>query len=492
MSSTDPSTAPQDDVPERDGAGRWVFASRVAVQVSQLVIFLAAARFLTPEAFGVFALVQAFSVLLFLAAAAGWREFVMSWTGEERGVDQAITYAILGGAGMMLAGFAAAGVLSRFLVDPTAPALLALFSGCVLLSPIASAYSGVLVRRHRIAGLSLVTIAAELVGLAVSVGTLFLGWGVFALGAGKLAVQLVMLAGVAGLAKRPFRPALRAGHGRAILAISGQILANRLIGYVQSNGSTFIVGAFLGPASVGFYRAAERLVSAVAELVMEPLRLIAWVRFRQAAGQAAPDGAVKAHLAAEATRILPLFIVLAAPVFVGLALVSGELVALLLGEVWRPAGGVAAILALGALAAIPNTTTEPLLSLGGEIRRLPPVLLFNAAVAVAALAALGKFGLIAAALANPAAGVIGVAAIAWLLKKYVGVDWAAALRRAAPAALALAALVCAVLGARSLAAGADLPTYAGLGLEIAAGAGAYLAALAIVRRRLLRSALALI
>ncbi|MGE0409762.1 MAG: hypothetical protein AB7P23_10955, partial [Amphiplicatus sp.] len=95
MSATNADLAIADDPETKRGSGRWVLASRVTVQASQLIIFLAAARFLTPAEFGVFALVQAYSVLLFLFAAAGWREFVMSWTGEERAVDQAITYAIL-------------------------------------------------------------------------------------------------------------------------------------------------------------------------------------------------------------------------------------------------------------------------------------------------------------------------------------------------------------------------------------------------------------
>lgn len=470
---------------ETTGTGRWVFVSRVAVQASQLAIFLVGVRVLDPSEFGVFALVQAFSILLFTIGAAGWQEFIMSWRGPDGVVNQAITYAMLAGLGMFLAGIMVAGGLFALFHLPTVALLLLLLSGCALLLPAASAFSGILVRSGRVNELAFAVIAAEAAGLAVAIPALLAGWGIVALGAGKLAVQLVTAAVVCWRAQWPFRMTLRAGQAKEMLHFSGQILANRVIFYLENHCTVFVVGAFLGPAGAGFFRASERVVSCVSELVMEPLKMIAWVHFRRAAHGASGAEDVRAHLAAEAHRLLPLFLVAAAPVYVGLALVSGRIVDVILGEQWLPAAPVVAILAISALSMIVHSATEPLLSLSGQIRRLPPVLLLNAVITVAVMAVLGPYGLHALAASSLIGGLVGLAPVIWLVGRYVGVRWGAAFVSALPAAVALAAMIGAIVALRSYS--GEQPLF----VEVALGAGVYVGTLLIIRPGLVRSVLSM-
>lgn len=475
------------------GQGRWIFASRLVAQIAQLLIFLVAARFLAPADFGGFALLQAVAAFLAMLAAAGWREYIMATGSGRAAVNHALTLSAISGLIMGVAGLLGAAATHVLAADASLTKLTVVFAGVVLAAPVVASYSGVLVRGQRIAQLSFASIAGELAGLAAAISALVAGWGVVALGLGKLVTQVVILAIAAPASNWRFEWTLASGEGRAIIARSGQILASRAIGFVNGNGATFVIGAFLGAHSLGLYRAAERLVSAVAELVCEPLRTIGWARFSRFSAIAEEDARREAARR-EAEYLTPLYILVTAPVFVGLALVSEDLVRLALGPQWTEASSVATIFALAALAITPTLLSEPLLSAVGRIDRLPGVLAISSTASIAILAATSPFGLHAAAIASPVSAVVSMTLVARLLARSSGVDWFASLKHAAPVVGALLALATvATLVSHILQSSTESAFAAArLGAVAVAGAGAYVAALAVLRASMLRSALALI
>jgi len=466
---------------QSSGAGRWILISRVAAQLSQITLFLMAARFLTPAEFGVFALIQAFSALLFVCAAAGWREVIISTANSQREINQLMAFSMASGVAMALAG----GIVSlglEFTGHEAAGKLAALFCVCVLIAPVVNAFNGLLVRRGKVRAFAIASIAAEALAFAVAAWSLVVGYGVYALAFGKI----VFLAACAGLlawqAGWHGGLTLRGARTRLLLSTSFHILANRLIFFVQSNSATFLVGAFLGPAGVGFYRAAERVVSSVAELVMEPLRMIAWVELRRAADSADPaDPNLRARLADAATAILPLFIFMTAPVFMGLSFVANELVVFALGPAWAPSGGIAAIFALTAIHVVPGVLAEPLLSLAGEIKRLPRIMLMNAAVSASMMVLLGPFGLYALASAAIPAGLFTMGSMFWVLRRHGGFAWRPALRGAGIAIPPLAAMAAVVIGTQWIAAQAGIPLLVSLAIQVGVGAVTYIGVLYILK-----------
>ena len=484
--SDDPESGIQDlNSGQSSGAGRWILISRIAAQVSQITLFLMAARFLTPAEFGVFALVQAFSALLFVGAAAGWREAIISTANSQRELNQLMTFAMTSGVVMALAG----GLVSLGLElsgHEAAGTLAALFCVCVLIAPVVSAFNGMLVRRGRVRSFAMASVAAETLAFVVAAWALFAGYGVYALAVGKI----VFLAACAGLLawQAGWRGGLtfRGERTRLLLSTSAHILANRSIFFVQSNSATFLVGAFLGPAGVGFYRAAERVVSSVAELVMEPLRMIAWVELRRAADQTDPsDPNLRSRLANAATGILPLFILLTAPVFMGLSFVAHELVIFALGPAWAPSGGVAAIFALTAIHVVPGVLAEPLLSIAGEVRRLPRIMLMNAAVSSGMLVLLSPFGLYGLAAAAIPSGLFTMGTMFWILRRHGGFAWRPALRGASVAIPPLFAMAVVVIGTQWIASQTSISLIVSLAIQVCVGAAAYIGVLHLVKPEVL-------
>lgn len=470
-------------------AGGATLAARVVAQAAQLAIFIVAARVLSPKEFGLFALVGASSTLLFIVASAGWREFILGWGGSARAVNQAITYSILSGYFLAALAIAIAGVLVVAFHAYDIAWLSLIFSVCIFLAPVASAYGAILVRGGGVPALSVAGIISELGGLAAGVALLYADWGVLALAAAKLVTQAINLALVVYFARWPLKFVLAGGFTKEIVEISREILASRVIAFASNNASTFIVGIFLGVASVGYFRAAERVVSAFSELVFEPLRLLAWVVFRKAADLGDTPARVREELAREGGVFLPMLVLIAAPVFIGLAVVSPNVIAVLLGEAWVPAAPVASILAISALLLTPSIANEPLLTVTGKIRALPPVSLLNAGIAIAALFAFTRFGMESAAWARLGACAVVMATSMWLQALHAEAPWWGTVKRSAPIYTALIALIAAVLSARAFLPLSSFSLAGRLAVEVVVGAVGYFAVIALVRPSYIRTTL---
>jgi O-antigen/teichoic acid export membrane protein len=466
---------------QASGAGRWILISRIVAQASQISLFLLAARYLTPAQFGLFALIQAFSSLLFVGASAGWRETIIGIAKSQNEINQLMAFSLISGVAMALTGGLIAIGLNEFNL-PEAARLVALFCVCVFFAPAVNAFNGILVRQGRVQSFAVASIVAEALAFVVAAWALVAGMGVYALALGKITFLALSAALLAWRSGWMGKLAIRGDRTRLLLSSSAHVLANRTIAFLQSNSSTFLVGAFLGPVGVGFYRAAERVVSSVAELVMEPLRMIVWVELRRAADQSDHDDAVlRSKLSEATTRLVPLLIFLTAPVFIGLAFVARDLVVFALGPAWAVSGDIAAIFALGAFSSVPGVLAEPLMSLSGEIRRLPRIMLMNAAVGAGTLAIFGPFGLHMAAFASLPAGLFTIVTVFWILQRHGGFVWRTAFEGAGYALPPLLAMVVVVVGTRWITEQLSLSAITSLAAQVFAGAGIYLATLYMLR-----------
>ncbi|ATU92724.1 oligosaccharide flippase family protein [Phyllobacterium zundukense] len=444
-------------------------ASRISAQLAQVAVFVLAARMLSAAEFGVYTLTLAVAIFLTRVSEAGSREFLMSCREDRSLFDQIATAALVSGAIAMCAGTLASAGMYKFLGMTLAGELLALFSVWVVFSTVSAVYAGLLVRQSRAELHSIFVMAGEGVGLLAALFGLASGWGIFALAFGKFCTQITYL--VCAIAATKWIPRLRLHWVvvRELAEFSRYILATRMVAYFHTYAVTFVIGIFLGAASVGYYRVAERLGSSFAELMEEPSRLIAWVSLRRAVRDEHNETELKKNVGKEAAVFLPFLLALAAPIFIGLALVSENLVLLLLGEQWHPAAPITSILAIVYMLYIPNVLTEPLMSLTGQVRRLPFISLFNAVVAIIFILASVPFGTTGVAIGQLIAGLITVCVTIWLQSHYGGVAWKKVGANASIVIPALIAMVAGVIWVASFSMSPEIQ----LGTQILAGALIY-------------------
>jgi len=453
-------------------------AERIILQVSQFAIFLLAARILGPAEFGLFSLVSACAILLLSVAEVAWVPFIMSRDGDESVPLQVLFVAILNGVvfgvlGALLSLGAGMLGLGQDLVM-----LGVLFALWVALANASRAQRGVLMWMNRLKAGALCEIGGELAGLVVAIYALQQGQGVFALVYGRLSAQSVTLVlGLLAMRRLP-RPGLPREVLRELWRFSIQFFASRMLVQLRFQFITLTIGAFLGPAAVGFYRAAERLVGAVCELIMVPAQMLAWAHLRQARDQGDP-----AHQAArvreQARRHLKVVMALGAPLLLWLVLMNRALIEGLLGPEWTPAAVLVAILAAGRLIMMPGILTEPLMTILGRVSDLPRFMASILAVSVLLTLATAPFGVIAIAWGQSAICAMVMVATFWLFDRRAGVPWRGLVGPLATLIVPMILGVLALLLLDRLFAGTGLPALVrAMAVGLTGGAG-YLLALAV-------------
>lgn len=435
---------------------------------------LVAVRFLGVAEFGYYALASAAVLGLIYLGEAGWRErIVMAATDYD--VAQAHGAAILGGVVLAATGAGLGFWASQQEFEPLAFQLVSILSVGVALASFSAAQAGLLVRRRKAVTLAAITVTSEGAGLAAGIAAFVAGWGVYALAASRLTAL-----GVAAVCSLGATRYLTLGNvfspgGGAAFAFSLRILATRLLSFAEQNGGLFLIGFFVGPTTAGLYRAGARLAAAIGEAIGETARYLAWTKLVGRQANLAPTGAVgeETHMA-----FIKLLLAVYAPLYVGLALVSGEMVRLLLGPEWAPAAQISAALAIRQLLLSPKVVSEPLLAARRDIKWLPRLGFASLAITIVFTSATAPFGLTAIAWGQIGAALCIVPLLIWVQQTVAGVRWAAVALRLVPVAVAASALAAAVLVV-----GLVLPQWPTLLLfaaKVIAGFIAYAAALLVL------------
>ncbi|MBB4231983.1 oligosaccharide flippase family protein [Rhizobium mongolense] len=468
-------------LPSIVGDGAWALAAKVISQAVQLAAFIAAARLLSLEQFGFYAYSSAIAILLVVCAEGGWGEFVMKTGAAGDELDQVATLSVLSGTLVTTIGFGVAAVVAFPLHQVWESTLIAFYSCWFLPSSLSTVYDGILVARGMLRKQAFIRIVAEICGLLVTIIGLWSGWNVMSLIAGRLAMQMTSLI-ITALVLR-WRPKLYLTWPFMIevLNFSRHILANRLIFFLRSYSGTLALGSFLGLAEAGYYRAAERIVAAASELIGEPARMLAWTVFRQAVAQSDAENVAK-NVGAAATTFMMLLMVISAPVYLGLALVSTGLVDIALGDDWAPAAVLVAILAIKHVLVVPGLVTEPLLSLTGHIRKMPRAILLNGAVCIGLIVVLAPFGATATALGQCAAALVSFLISTRLQRRYGGLAWNRVLANCAYVAVAIAAMSATVYLLGYVAEVSAMKRLSSIALQVVAGGAIYVGALLVLHR----------
>jgi O-antigen/teichoic acid export membrane protein len=459
-------------------AAGWVIIGRISSQLFQLVLLLFATRYLAIAEFGLFALLQTIVLGGIRLASVGWRDFLI----REDDMDlRRRAFALSALFGFALTGVWCLGALGAWqggLLDAHAAALLAALSFTIGLNALNSAQAGDLIRRSRLIRLSQVQTISEFAGLAASAGFLMAGFGIWALLAGRLAAALVANVGylVAGALIRPLRPN-RAACAEVFPFIR-VFFVSSVFDFFKQNGAILLIGLFLGLHEVGLFRAAARIVGALVEVGAESVRLISWRGLLEdlRGGRMQP-----AEIGVRIGERLGVTMLLAVPVFVGLALVAEPFVAVMLGKQWLAAAPVVAWLSIGAVFVLVASGTIPLLVALRKQEQVMSLSVWSLAVNLVTLFAGVQFGLIGAAIGQTAGWVLGAVLFLAAQNRVATISMGEWLRDSLVLTCGSVAMALATWGAAKLV----LPQahLILLALQVAAGALAYGLVIALGARR---------
>jgi len=319
---------------ERDLSGRtvrgiaWVGIGRVAAQLVQTVTVIALMRLLTPEDFGVMAMVIVFTGLVTVLSSMSFSMAIVQGPEPSPELLDTAFWSVLA-ISVLAAGLVvlAAPAIESYYREPT----LVGFTVWMAMHPVAANLNlvprSILRRQMRFGAAS----AAEVAGLVVGSG----GAVILALrgaGAFSLVFQLVVsqaVTALVGTAIVGWFPRLRWSRSSAasLWAYGWPVTGFEAFSQLEGQLAPFLIGRFLGNTAVGFY-------SRAFSLLLGPVRLLGdtiWQVMLSALSLIQDD---LERVRRAFSRAVALLIFVLAPAMVGTALVADALVPLVLGDQW--------------------------------------------------------------------------------------------------------------------------------------------------------------
>lgn len=336
----------------------WKAGSQVTLQISRMVVALILARLLTPDDWGLAAMVMVFSgfVVVFTDNALGTA--LIQRRALLKGDRSTVFWmSVLIGLLLTVAGIALSAPLARFYGEPSVQPLFIAVSVGFLISSLGTTQMALLVRDMRFRRLELRQIAATLVGAATGITVALKGFGPWAIvgqALAEAATSTVLLWCVT-----PWRPSATFSGAslRRLGGFAGNVFGENLLYQAGRNLGNLLIGRSLGAASLGTYALATNIILIPSSRIAGPLQQVFFPAFSRIAN----DRERMADMWLRATRLVA---VIAMPSLVGLCILAPDFVQVVLGNRWSEATPVIQILAwVGLIQALQTLSGEVLLAL---------------------------------------------------------------------------------------------------------------------------------
>lgn len=322
----------------------WMAIGNWTEQAVNFAVFVVLARVLGAESFGLLAMASVFVVLAeFLV-----RESVSEWliaAQDPRPADlNAAFFLLITLGGALAAGlwFASEAIARAYGTADVADLVRLLAVTVLLIAPTAVPVA-LLRRRMQFRLLALRAIAGVVAGGAVGIGMALAGYGVWSLAGQRIAQVAVNVAlAWAGTGWAPGL-ALRGADWRGIGGFGSKVVGLRAAELATVQAPVLVIGGLLGPVAAGLYSIAWRLVETLSFLIVTPLRMASQPAFADLARGRGRPGELLRDIAALTGP-------LAFPVFLGVAALAPQVLAVVFGANWVAAAPALRVLSLVGIA----------------------------------------------------------------------------------------------------------------------------------------------
>ncbi|GEN99801.1 hypothetical protein NSE01_16340 [Novosphingobium sediminis] len=336
----------------RAGGGTAVIAmaARVSGQFAMVAVTLVATRHLEPADFGVFAIAGALVMLARTMLYTGPFEYLLKLphdADQRRGAGACLAATVLVALGWiaLLASLGLAAPLV-FKGGGVAPVILAL-APSVLLGALAAFAESLMLRSGAVRRYYAITVLAEVGAGLAAIALLAAGWGLWALVLQIYARTLLMAFALGALGPRLALAMPQRGLVAEALRWSASRFGSVLVTFLANYSGDLVLGIVLSPAASGLYRAANRMVTALADMFVQPAGMLALTTLAAERARGEGEGSPGAW-----PRLAGLFAVLGWPALALLALFAHRVVPLALGPAWAAAAPVVAIFCVARMAAL--------------------------------------------------------------------------------------------------------------------------------------------
>lgn len=321
-------------------------ALTITIQLTSTVVL---ARLLSPEDYGVIAMVMAVTAFAGLFREMGLSTAAIQKKDLTRGQQSNLFWLnVVMGCVLTLLVAVGSPLVAQFYNKPELVSVTTVLSFNFLICSLATQHNAMLVRNMQFGRKSVATISGALVTLVVAVVLALQGRGYWALVWGTLVGSVITT--VLTLALAPFHPSRPSrGQGiREMLGFGANVTAFNFVNYFHRNLDTILVGRYWGAESLGYYSRAYQLLMFPITAIREPINSVAFPAMSQL--QNKPEEFRQYY------RGLTLLLShMTMPLVAFLLLYSELIVELTLGKQWLAAAPIFSVLAITAFIQTPYT-----------------------------------------------------------------------------------------------------------------------------------------
>lgn len=468
--------------------GRGILSTAASAwtrQAATLLLYVVAARVLTPEQIGIFALANAIILIFEYSVYDAISESVVQRADLGPGHFGAATSLSAGLAALIALGsWLLAGPLGAALGTPEIAHYLPLMGAPVALLCLSSSYAGALRRAARFDTIAKLAAFAAITAVATGVMLLLAGAGLMGLMAYFATEKLILTLGTIWLARREPIRRCRAAELRALLPYASAISVQRAAFYARGQTDRLIIGIVWGTGVLGAYQIAARIFDSLQAALLAPISKLFFVSYTRA--QLEPG--VLREIFGRSLRATSLLLF---PAFLGISAVAHETIILLFGPQWESTAVIVQIMGFGGAALTLSVMSGGVISAIGRARSFLFVEVASSILGILLLVLLSPFGIVWMAASFVIRETFAVVLYARLLRGLLGLRVSEYLGHFLPAlsASGIMWLLLFLLDQRFL--GGLSPEMA-LGAKIAVGALSYGGLMLAFCRPLLRDALRLV
>lgn len=317
----------------------WRSGSQIVAQIVMWVSTILVVRLLIPADYGIFAMTQVVYALFMVFNGYSFASALIQDESLNRDrVAQAFGLLILLNGGLALVQFLVAPLAAAYFRQPIVADLLRWQALLFVANPIIALNTAILARGLDFRKQAVANLAGAFAGAGTALGCALAGFGVWTLVAAPLALFFVRAVGLTLVAGAPPMPSFRfkgAGH---MMSFGGALLVSQIFWIVQSQADILIAGRAFDVHDLGLYSEALFLALIFTAKFIPPLNEVAFPAYVQLAREGGSPA--KAFLTSARLTML-----VALPIYVGMALVAEPLVATLFGAKWTPMAPLVAGLA---------------------------------------------------------------------------------------------------------------------------------------------------
>jgi len=318
----------------------WRSGSQILAQIISWTSTLLVIRLLEPSDYGLFAMTQVIlSFMQFLNGYGLVSALVQSESLDRHRLRQAFGIMLLLNGSLALGQLLIAPVAARYYGQPMVADMLRVQALIYLATPFISIPEVLMGRSLDFRRPAIVSLMASAAGAAVALFGAFSGWGVWTLVWAP--ITLFWVRGLGYVVATGFLPVPSfdfRGTG-PMIAFGAAMLGTQLLWLVQTQADIFIGGHALAPHELGLYAEALFLTQIFVSRFIPPLNDVAFPSYARMQSD-------KAAIRRSFTKALKLLMLIACPIYFGMAASAEPLVVTLFGAKWREMAPFVTLLAL--------------------------------------------------------------------------------------------------------------------------------------------------